>query len=124
MDSPHAQTLTDAPSDDRLTTTLDLLGSRRRRRLVALVATSDDPLPIETVVDRLLDSPDPADDRHSVALSLHHAHLPRLDDAAVVDYDPMDGMVAAGPNAAYVAFVASALTRADANAPDPAIPLS
>lgn len=31
---------------------------------------------------------DPADHRQSVAIELHHNRLPKLDEAAVIDYDP------------------------------------
>ena len=68
----------------------ELLAHRRRHTIVRLLEDGVDPIPcsdlVELIVDREHDSPT-AEDRYHVLVGLHHNHLPRLDDAGVIDYD-------------------------------------
>lgn len=76
-------------------TALDvLLSADRRRHVVSLLTTAERTLPLDELAEAVavlergdVDEPG-ADDLDSVRISLHHVHLPRLDDAGVVDYDP------------------------------------
>lgn len=62
-----------------------VLADRRRRRLLAYLAGTDDGV---ATVSELADhvAADDADPER-VTVSLHHAHLPRLEDAGIVEYD-------------------------------------
>ena len=69
----------------------ELLAHRRRHTIVRLLEGESGPLTcsdlVELILDRESDSPT-SDDRYYVLVELHHNHLPRLDDAAAIDYDP------------------------------------
>ena len=71
----------------------DVLADSRRRRLIALLREHEqaDRLFLDTLSARLAeDANESADD---VAVALHHHHLPKLDAAGLVDYDPTVRMV-------------------------------
>lgn len=84
-------------------TTLDaVLSDDRRQRVVALLASADGPSTLEELAETVatlesegVDVPH-GKDVESVRVSLHHAHLPELDDAGILDYDHEDGRVALG----------------------------
>lgn len=70
-----------------------LLASERRRVALSVLAGRSTPVDLSelaaTVAARETDTD--ADDARAVervAVALHHAHLPKLDDFGVVDYDP------------------------------------
>jgi hypothetical protein len=78
---------------------MELLSSSRRRAVLyyhldpeTRERAPDDPVSLDRLVDYLAErefGADPADDdRTSLHTSLVHAHLPKLDDAGIVDYDP------------------------------------
>jgi len=72
---------------------LDLLGSERRRAVLEQFVAADDRTlslrSLSTAVARTeSDSGVGAIPPDKVRISLHHAHLPKLEDAGVVDYDP------------------------------------
>jgi len=73
---------------DRLFT---VLSAAPRRRIVT--ALLDDR---SRDVDGLVVAVDP-EERSRTMVSLHHVHLPRLDDAGVVEWDPDAGTVSRGP---------------------------
>lgn len=72
---------------------LALLANERRRQLLAVLEESEAPVDCETLARRVaereseLDRPSP---RHSdrVAITLWHNHLPKLDEAGLVRFDP------------------------------------
>lgn len=70
----------------------DLLSSGRRRRALDALAGRSTVVELATLAADVAaratatEADEAAVD--SVALTLHHSHLPRLDDAGVVDYDP------------------------------------
>ncbi|ESP90197.1 DUF7344 domain-containing protein [Candidatus Halobonum tyrrellensis] len=73
-----------APTTDAL---VALLADRRRRTVVRHLAERPAESSLETLVETL--SPanaDPADERE-LRTALHHNHLPRLDEAGLVEYD-------------------------------------
>lgn len=73
----------------------DLLATERRRNALYCLREADDPVPLLELADRVADREDepPSDGRERVAISLSQVHLPKLDDAGVVDFDPQDRYV-------------------------------
>ena len=77
-------------SDDRLSETkcLELLASQHRQALLEqLEAEASGSHTLESLASALVRS-DEMDRFQQVSLSLHHVHLPKLDDAGVLEYDP------------------------------------
>ena len=91
MDDRSADTRTvpngcDAPEALAHTTAFELLSRRPRRELLYWLYRRDDrSAPLDVLADALAerDVGIPGDLR----VALHHVHLPKLDDADVVDYD-------------------------------------
>lgn len=96
----------DAPSDDSpaesLTTdqAFDLLGNGQRRRAIAALQEFDGAVDLGELAEETVaraedvDRVDVAEDRRErTAAMLHHAHLPRLEDANVAEYDASEGQV-------------------------------
>lgn len=75
-----------------------LLSSERRRRILALLSDRTRPISCDELAARLARSaagtsdPDP-DDVRDCRISLHHSHLPAMDDFGVIDYDPATNTV-------------------------------
>jgi hypothetical protein len=89
-------------SAESLTTdqAFDLLGDGTRRRALTSLQAADGTMALgelaEETVARIEDAaPEavPADRRKRTAASLHHCHLPKLDDAGVVSYDSTANLV-------------------------------
>lgn len=77
---------------------LVLLAKRRRRLLLRVLQESSTPLTPRELADRIgkREHENPTDtDRRTIHLSLHHNHLPRLEEAGVIVYD---GTVTPGLN--------------------------
>lgn len=75
-------------------TILRLLSNERRRRLISfLLERQDERVPVDDVIDYLTreERPDPGPvvHRERVAIDLHHAHIPILADAGVIEHDPV-----------------------------------
>lgn len=98
--------LTTAPAVDatvsaRLDELFSVLSNRRRRRvLYSLVDSEDAVVECSQLVRRLADGPvtigaseDDGSSEASVARDLYHVHLPRLEDAGIVEYDRRQGTV-------------------------------
>ena len=78
----------------------DLLGDAERRRALAALREFEEAVSLDRLATataaRLEDAtPDEVtpDQRERVAAMLHHAHLPRFEDAGVATYDPMAGEI-------------------------------
>lgn len=77
-----------------------LLAARQRRTVLELLADRATPVDLEDLASSVADreavgeTSSPSDTRQ-VMTSLHHAHLPMLDDAGVLDYDPEENRVEA-----------------------------
>lgn len=84
---------------DRLpSSVLRLLAPERRRAVMrALMEEPNATHRIDDIVTAIQqtydDLPDATTKRTYLRSSLHHTHLPKLDDAEVVEYDPGDGTV-------------------------------
>jgi DNA-binding transcriptional ArsR family regulator len=98
--------LSDAPSedapDDSLTTdqVFDLLGDGQRRRAIAALRARDGEADLDELAEATAAREEDIEreevdegQRERTAAMLHHAHLPRLEDANVAEYDPMAGEV-------------------------------
>lgn len=74
-----------------------LLAAERRRLALDVLAGSSVPVDLEELARRIAEreSGNPADGRtvERVAVSLHHAHLPRMDEVGVLDYDPEENRI-------------------------------
>lgn len=91
----------DAPGSLPETTRYELLSHQRRRILLRTLRDGDAPIAVTELAALVGEREfvDPSDeDRRAVHLSLHHWHLPKLEDAAVLTYDWDDGTVRLGPN--------------------------
>lgn len=75
----------------------ELLRSSRRRFVLGYLLGEDQPLSVEELVEAVTDWEFGEDaterNREDVAISLHHAHLPRMADLGVVEYDRETGTV-------------------------------
>lgn len=88
----------DPPATASLERTLELLTDRRRRYAMYALRNGDagtrdlDEI-TDSVVAREREHGTDQVDEAAVRVALHHAHLPKLDDAGVVDYDHGAGTV-------------------------------
>lgn len=91
-----SQTWSERPDDQRGTEELTeserhrLLASTRRREVLTALAERAGPVHLEDLVDALGPGPGgeaDASTAEQVRVDLHHCHLPKLDDAGVVEYD-------------------------------------
>jgi hypothetical protein len=89
----------DTSDTDRLTPdrAFDLLADPRRWRALAALRSADGPMALVDLAAATaarVEGVDPAavslDRRERTAAQLHHVHLPKLDDADVVSYDPAE----------------------------------
>ncbi len=86
---PGSRNLSSAPSLD---TVFDLLSARRRRYVIYyLVDMDDDTVDCDSLVEHVASleaDTDPSAERiDRIAADLYQIHLPKLDDAGVVDFD-------------------------------------
>ena len=77
---------------------LELLASKRRQTLLELLATSvDDVHTLESLATAITQTEQGADlgahPARRVCLFLRHVHLPKLDDADIVEFDPQRNLV-------------------------------
>jgi hypothetical protein len=69
-----------------------LLGDSLRRRALRALDPDEGAVALSELEDRLADEFD-----HYVGIELHHHHLPKLDEAGLVRYDPDENVVEARP---------------------------
>lgn len=65
-----------------------VLADERRREVLAILAEENGTVGLDTLVDELVSRHEQTDGTQQVKVSLHHTHLPMMDDAGVVDYEP------------------------------------
>ncbi|WP_232342811.1 DUF7344 domain-containing protein [Halosimplex litoreum] len=83
----------------------DLLAVERRRVVLEALVDREEPVALadlaEWVAARETDAATPGEDAtERVAVSLHHVHLPRMDDLGVLDYDVATNRVEAADDLA------------------------
>ncbi|GAA0669915.1 ArsR family transcriptional regulator [Natronoarchaeum mannanilyticum] len=67
---------------------LDALAHGRRRNVCEVVAAAErEFLPLEEVSERVASRDHDGADPQTVRVELHHVHLPKLDDAGLLEYD-------------------------------------
>ena len=77
-------------------TVYNLLKVPRRRQVLHVLLQSETPLSLDTLAkrveerERLDPSEMPRSPEMQIARTLHRSHLPHLDDAGVIDYDPTE----------------------------------
>ncbi|EMA58288.1 DUF7344 domain-containing protein [Halorubrum lipolyticum] len=84
------------PNDLSTSDILTVLAERRRRLLLRLLRDARTPLPVTELAERIgeYESGGPeSSDPLSIRLRLRHAHLPKLEAAAVVEFDEGKGTV-------------------------------
>lgn len=82
----------------------DILRNERRRAVLQIAYGSSGTIPVRDLSERIATEetgadPAPRSDRQSVYVSLIQTHLPKLDEAAVIDYDDQHKTIAPGPAA-------------------------
>lgn len=67
----------------------EVLADRKRRHLIRYLLQCDPPVSITEIADALQtrDKVGSVDERRKLRVSLHHIHLPKLDEIDIVDYD-------------------------------------
>lgn len=89
-------------SDERLDTIFDVVAHPHRRFLLARLGAGDGPLSVPEAAAAIAAWEDggaePADAR-AVEVGLYHAHLPKLAEAGLVEYDAAAGTVSRGERA-------------------------
>lgn len=73
-----------------------LLASERRRTLLAVLAERKTPLSVQELAGAMVDRETGGHDldvQDEILLTLHHVHLPMLDDKEIVDYDAAEQRV-------------------------------
>ena len=85
----------------------DVLRNRRRRLVLERLRTTGAPEAVSDLAEHIGgveagESPPPRNVRQSVYVSLHQTHLPKLDELAIVDYDPDGKVVQLAANAAHL----------------------
>ena len=84
---------------DRRSAAFEALANSQRRHVLAYLSerSEDDPVHIDGLIDQViareLVDGNSTVDPDSVAATLHHVHLPKLDDLGLVDYDPETNVV-------------------------------
>lgn len=95
LDDPAVDELlrSDAPVRDDV---LRCLAVRRRRTVLGVLRARDGAVDREALAGAIATRLGSEDDdaRESILGALHHVHLPALDEAGLVDYDPDEGTVA------------------------------
>lgn len=76
-----------------------LLADGRRRIVLDLLALREEPIALEDLAAAVVDRENESGvrPRRAVRISLHHCHLPMMDRAGVVEYDPERRQVDPGP---------------------------
>lgn len=99
----------DEPTELSLDVVYDILKNTRRRRVLHLLREDDEGTTLGDLAERIAavenDKPRSqldAQERKRVYVGLYQCHLPRMDDAGVVDFDGDRGTVELGPHAEQV----------------------
>ena len=86
------QNMTAPPQQLSTDTAFELLAHEQRRRALRHVVDEDGHTTVDQLVDALLTdtspSVDPKTAREQLEIRLHHTHLPLLQEAGVIEYDP------------------------------------
>ncbi len=103
---PDQQMIGTSPSaaDDLPETEIhDILRNDRRRNVIRVLQEHNTAVSLQELTDEVAiretgETPPPEGTRDSVYVSLHQTHLPKLDDAGVIDYDTEDKTITLRPS--------------------------
>ncbi|MFB6131419.1 MAG: hypothetical protein ABEJ28_11435 [Salinigranum sp.] len=94
---------------ERLESTLGVLASQRRLHALVALRERGTPLTLSALAEEVAarefeTTPEavPEDSVQRVYNTLYHVHVPKLEAAGIVEYDPDDGMVVLGEGADHV----------------------
>lgn len=95
IDSHKQCRVIDRSSVQAVSETFDVLSDHHRRYVLHYLSRRAPQASLADLVDYVVDrAPDRrSGDRRHVAMSLHHAHLPKLEQHGLVEYDPANGVV-------------------------------
>jgi hypothetical protein len=68
----------------------DALADRQRRKLIRYLLKCDPPISTTEIADALQtrNRAPPVEKHRELRISIHHVHLPKLDEIGILDYDP------------------------------------
>ncbi|WP_135362612.1 DUF7344 domain-containing protein [Halosimplex halophilum] len=90
-------TADDGDEDDELDTAFELLADRRRRAVIEVLRTAPrGALELPALVEAV--ATECGVDADALRSTLHHQHLPKLDEAGIVDFDREEGVVSYDPH--------------------------
>ncbi|MFC4989373.1 MULTISPECIES: DUF7344 domain-containing protein [Saliphagus] len=98
----------DAPSQDQLSKDVifDLLKNRRRRQVLAYLQEADETITLSELAEEIAAWENDievrelkSDQRKRVYVALYQTHLPKMDDAGVIDYNKDRGLITLSENA-------------------------
>ncbi|SFR57907.1 DUF7344 domain-containing protein [Halogeometricum limi] len=97
----------------------------RRRDILAVLSREEPPLPLDELTEEVADLSQvgrranySVEDRRALEIAFHHLHLPVLENAGIVEYDPVEKEVVAWPPLEPVWTVSEARPGPDSD-PDP-----
>lgn len=103
VDAPPAK---DVPASLSLDIVFDMLKNERRRRVLRYLKTNDGPFTLGELAEHIAALENDksvqalsSGERKRVYVGLYQCHLPRMDDAGVIEFDRNRGSVELGPNA-------------------------
>lgn len=76
------------PTEERIDAMFDVLADARRRRVVRILRSCEEPVPVPTLAEALAGREPGDPDPDQLVISLRHVHLPKLDATGVVEYTP------------------------------------
>lgn len=95
---PRPDTTDDGPTVDEL---FDVLTAERRRRVLSLLTSRQSPVPVEELAHAVAAEENDAEAAtlsestvREVHITLHHVHLPKLDEVELIDYERDERTVA------------------------------
>ena len=93
-DGTTGRVATDLSESDRYR----LLASDERRAVIAVLADEEEPVDLSDLAAAVAARADGVSGEREAKATLHHCHLPKLEAAAVVDYDADTRRVEASPS--------------------------
>jgi len=76
------------PTEERVDAMFDVLADARRRRVVRILRSCEEPVSVPMLAEALAEREPGDPDPDQLVVSLRHVHLPKLDATGVVEYTP------------------------------------
>lgn len=118
--SGFLDSVTGTPPQTGLTssTLFDILRNDRRRATITLLAAHNDPMRVRDLSEALAEyecGDYDAAERKAAYTALYQTHLPKLDDATILEYNKDRGMITPGPELQSVADLIMHIEQATAD---------